>query len=139
MDDFGIGAAALGAFRAVLLAMRGTGRTTRLIERYQPGDRVIFTTTREAERVARIAKEKHGKNMDWSVCDPKAPGSVFSLPRGTPKGRMHFDHSWLEDFYEHKLATAGNELRHIQDQSSGFGEPHRETQEAARMRSTFRI
>jgi hypothetical protein len=45
---------------------------------------------------------------------------------------MHFDHTWLEIYYEERIAEAGRELRHIQDNASGYGEPHRKAEEAAR-------
>jgi hypothetical protein len=136
MDDFGIGVAALGALRAVLMAMRGTGRTTRLIESLQDGDRVVFTNEREARRVERLAKDR-GKDIAWCVVDPKKPNDVYGYPQS--RGRLRFDHTWLEQYYEAELHSAAIRIRHIQDNASGRGEPHRQTQDAARMFSRFGI
>lgn len=136
MDDFGIGAAVRGCFRSVTDAMRATGRTTRLIERYQDGDRVVFHNSQEAKRVERLARER-GKDLSWSVVNPRDPRDIFNHP--SSKGRTHFDHSWLEMFYSHRIQQMTDEVRDLQDQSSGFGEPHRETREAAQMISKFRV
>ena len=137
MDDYGIAAAVRGCFRSVTAAMRATGRTTRMIERYQEGDRIIFATKVEADRVCYVARDLHDKEIDYSVCDPKHPEKVIEGPRGTPKGRVIFDHAWLEQFYDHRIAQMGDEVRHLQDQASGYGQPHRETREAAKMISKF--
>ena len=133
MDDFGIGAAAQGALRAILQASRATGRTTRLLERYQDGDRVVFASEQAAQEFARLLRE-HGKSpLDYHVIDPRDPQQLFSMPRGTPRGRMHFDHTWLEIYYDLQIMRAMKEIRYLQDETSGHGQPHRATREQAEM------
>jgi len=136
MDDFGIGAAVLGAYRSVMLAMRGTGRTTRLLERYQEGDRIVFVDERQASLAERKAADM-GKRIRWIVVDPAEPHKL--MHDAPSKGRTHFDHVWLERFYELQIERATQDVRKMQDEVSGFGEPHRQTREAARMISQFRI
>ena len=142
MDYFGIGAAARGAFRAVLLATRGTGRTTRLVADLRENDLVVVLNAnhgRELERKARDA----GKSCRWVAADPLigdvANGRAAEKMRGWDgNGRLIFDHAWTEAYYEQVLVDAGSDLDRM---TSAY--QRRETmgtsQEAISMRSKFNI
>ena len=129
MDAYGIGAALQGAARIYFQSARRTGRTTALLESLKDGDRVIFSDSREADRVGRLAREL-GVKIQCLVIDPKDPRRLFE--RGTSEGRTIFDHSWVEAWYMQALQGASMELDHLQRESSGWGVAHAETRLAAR-------
>lgn len=128
MDHFGIGAAILGAARIYIQSARRTGRTTSLVESVKDGDRICFADKREAERVRRLCLER-SINVECITVDPKQADRIFD--RGTPQGRTLFDHSWVEQYYLAAIERASADIDHLQQQASGFGEPHRETRRRA--------
>lgn len=138
MDDFGISAAAYGCFRAVMATMRRTGRTTRMIERYQDGDRIVFVTEAQARYAVRLARDKYNKEINYAVCDPKYPESIFERPPPT-EGRVTFDHVWVEQFYDHEISQIGVHLMRLQDMMSRKARPPRLTPEAEQVRAKFKI
>ena len=128
MDHFGIGAAAQGAFEVYVASARQTGRTTSLVESLKDGDRVIFINYVEARRVERMCEDR-GIKIETQVVDPRSPSKVFE--NHTARGRVIFDHSWVEDFYRLALQNASKELDHLQVESSGYGFKHYETRQRA--------
>ena len=128
MDHFGIGAAMRTANLIYNQAARRTGRTTSLIESLKDGDRVVFINRMEADRVQRLCRER-GTKVDCIVIDVEA---AFELAHRAPsKGRTLFDHTWVEQFYLHKIEQAGREIDHLQRETSAFGTPHIETRRTA--------
>ncbi len=134
MDNYGIGAAALGGFRIAMAAQRRSGRTTDMLDSLKPGDRVVFLNERERQRVTALAKER-GIDLDGIVCEP----GNWPIERGTPKGRLIFDHSWVEAYYADTIQRAIDDLKHYTVELSGYGEAHRETRRAAQNISRFRL
>jgi hypothetical protein len=128
MDHFGIGAAMRGITQIYIQSARRTGRTTSLVESVKNGDRIIFVDNNEAERVKRLCLER-GVKVECIVIDPKKPGDVFK--RGTPEGRTLFDHSWVEQYYVNAIEFAKNDIDRLQQQTSCYGEAHRETRRRA--------
>lgn len=125
MDAFGIGNALRGQARCYFQTARRSGRTTALLESLRDGDRVIFATKKEADRVKRLAKQMD-KEIEILVAPPKAPhDKLFSV--GTPKGRTIFDHSWVEQFYLDSLDDSARWLDNMQRELSGPGAAHAET------------
>lgn len=124
MDHFGIGAAMQGMARIYCQSARRTGRTTSLVESVKAGDRIVFADSREAERVRLLCLER-GVEVECIVVDPKTPERAFE--RGTPEGRSIFDHSWVEQWYLLALENARAGLDHLERETSGYGEAHRET------------
>ena len=59
MDAFGIGQAMEGTALTYFRASRQTGRTTSMIESLKDGDRVVFRTAGERDRVMRLLKERN--------------------------------------------------------------------------------
>jgi hypothetical protein len=128
MDFFGIGAAMKGMCRVYIQSSRGSGRTISLVEGVKDGDRVCFTNRQEADRVKRLFKER-GVNVECIVVSTREPQRIFE--RGTSQGRTIFDHSWVEEFYMDRMEECQKELEHLERQSSGYGEAHRETRRKA--------
>lgn len=136
MDHFGIGAALQGVAQVYFRSARRSGRTTSMVESLQTGDRVVFADPREAERVRRLCRER-GQDVECLVLPPK---SRHELPqRGTPKGRLVFDHTWLEQFYLDQLAGAQAEVDYLQREFAGYGEAHRETNRRAEEIARWRL
>lgn len=130
MDFFGISAALKGSFRIYCQSSRATGRTTSLVESVKTGDRIIFTNGGEAKRFERLVKERDETiNIHTKVVDPRQPDKVYES--GSSQGRTIFDHTWVEQFYEEALNKSIEDLRYLQDQTSGYGEPHRNTRRKA--------
>lgn len=128
MDHFGIGAAIRSAALMYTQSARRTGRTTSLVESVKDGDRICFSDSREAERVRRLCIER-GVKVECIVIDPKTPERLFE--RGTSQGRTLFDHSWVEQYYLASIERAQADIDHLEKQSSGYGETHRETRRRA--------
>ena len=124
MDAYGIGAAIEGTAHIYLRSARGSGRTTALVESLKTGDRVVFTESREAERVKWLCREL-GVEIETTVVSPKQPDIIFE--QGTPTGRTVFDHSWVEQFYIEGLAKLQRDINYLQREVSGFGMAHVET------------
>lgn len=74
-------------------------------------------------------KEMGKEGIDCIVVPPKEPVRLFD--RGTSQGRTIFDHGWVEDYYMHGIECASREIDCFQKDSSGWGEPHRETRRKA--------
>lgn len=130
MDFFGIGNAIKGCIEIYRSVSHHTGRTTRMIYSLRPGDMVVFTNNREADRVARLCEERGVKDICFVVCDPKYPGKLFNY--GTQQGRCIFDHSWVEDYYQLAIEKVQNDIDSLQNELSGYSEAHIKTREAAK-------
>lgn len=126
MDHFGIGAAMRGMLLNYQYSSRRTGRTTSLVESVKDGDRIVFADRREAERVERLVKER-GVTVKCIVIDPKDPGRLMERGSLSGDGRTIFDHTWVEQFYTAAIERAASDIDHLQRETSGHGEAHRET------------
>lgn len=114
MDYFGMGAAARGAFRAVLMAMRGTGRTTRLVSDLRENDLVVVLNSDHGRRLERLAHAE-GKKAQWVAADPligdvRSGRAADRLHAWSGHGRLIFDHAWLEAYYDQCISDAINDL-----------------------------
>jgi hypothetical protein len=129
LDNFGIGAAILGAAEIYFRAARQTGRTTNLVESLKDGDRVVFDTYAKAKWFINNRLKGLGIDVECIAIPPEYPGKIFE--RGTSQGRTIFDHDWVEAFYLLRIKDLIKELDHLERESSGYGEAHRETLRAA--------
>ncbi|SET76632.1 hypothetical protein [Pseudomonas graminis] len=129
MDHFGIGQAMKGMARCYFQASRGTGRTTSLLESLKDGDRVCCASSKEADRLTRMFRERN-VGAEAIAVDPNTPQRIFE--RGTPEGRTIFDESWVEQYYLRALEAAAKDIDHLQREASGYGAAHIETRLAAR-------
>lgn len=136
MYQFGIGAAIEGAAKIYMQSARSTGRTTSMVDSVKDGDRICFMNSRESDRVKRLCLER-GVNVECIVIEPGLAERVFE--RGTPQGRLIFDHSWIEQYYLEAIKRAAAEIDRLQQQASGYGEPHRETRRRAEEMAKWRL
>ena len=130
-DFFGIGNAFKSMARVYSISARGSGRTLSLVESLKEGDRVWFTNAKEGVRVKHMCKER-GVTIEALVCEPSNPDRIFR--RGTARGKVIFDHSWVEQFYLNALENAERNIDLWQKESShadGQGEAHIETRRKA--------
>ena len=136
MDAFGIGSAMKSIVRTYIRSSRRTGRTSALVESLKDGDRVVFLTNGEGERVRSLCEER-GVGIRCLVCDPNDIDYVFQ--HGTSQGRTVFDHSWLEEYYQNVIEKAVDRVDYVQAQSSGYGEAHLKTKRQAVEISKWRV
>lgn len=142
MDYFGIGAAFRGACRAVVLAMRATGRTTRLVSDLRENDLVIVLNAEHGRHLERKVRES-GKVCRWVAADPLIGDVVHGraadrIRSWDGQGRLIFDHSWLEAYYDQVLVDAGSDLDKLtseRERRPGLGM----SADAVMMRSKFNI
>lgn len=140
MDYFGMGAAFRGACRAVILAMRATGRTTRLVADLRDNDMVVVLNAEHGRHLERKARDA-GKSCKWVAADPLI-GDVVNgrsaerIRSWDGTGRLIFDHAWLEAYYDQVLVDAGSDLDRLcseRERRPGLGA----SAEAMMMRSKF--
>ena len=91
---------------------RRTGKTQRLLDSLQDGDRVIFATPQEARH---FEQRCHPKKIQCLVRIPNF--GELPLPRGA--GRTVFDHGWVERFYEGRIMGAAATIRELETEMSG--------------------
>jgi hypothetical protein len=115
-DFFGIGQAIKGAAFIYFASARRTGRTTSLVESLHDGDRVVFTNSREADRVKRMCKDR-GVKITTVVIDPKEPTRLLEYGY-SHSGRTVLDHTWVEQYYSNSLENTFKELTNFQREMS---------------------
>jgi hypothetical protein len=137
-DHFGMGAGLTGAARIYFQAARRSGRTAALVDSLKSGDRVVFTTQREARRVKDLCRDR-GVDIDTFVCSPAQAQSLFFRPSPTGDARTLFDHQWVQEYYQNALDNAQREVARLQTELSGTGQAHEETRQAAQEIAKWRI
>lgn len=95
------------ALTGYVAGSRQTGRTTRMLEVCNSGDVVICSNDRHADYIRTRAKQL-GKSVVVVVMDTslRNPEKVY---RHRPE-KIHFDHSWYEEYYENMIQGAAKEL-----------------------------
>lgn len=138
MDEFGFGTALLGVLRVLRMTARATGRTRRMIERCSDGDIIIFTNAKEAQRVESIAARQHNKKLHCIVVEELSLGRVLDEPKLQGlRGRVHFDHSWVEDYHERKVVMTMRDLASVLEQVSRAPPTGAVSQDAERSEQVF--
>jgi len=127
MDFFGIGKALHHCVANYIKTSAQTGRTTALLASLEDGDRVVFHSEKEAQRVKDLALHR-GVTILTEVLDPK---HVHIHDLGTSQKRTILDHQLIERFYQHKLECCSRDLRMLEREWSGNGAPHLETKRTA--------
>lgn len=136
MDFFGIGLAVKAAASIYFQGARQTGRTTALLGSLKDGDRVVCVDAVQAERLRRQAVER-GLTIETVVVSPTTPERLRE--RGTPPGRLIFDHVWVERYYMAAIERAQRDIDGLQRQYGGHGEAHLETRRMAAELAKWRI
>ena len=78
MDDYGIGALALGGFRMLMRSLRQTGRTSRLVLSVQDGDVVVFLRKQDADDfLRRMRKQRPDVGVRTLIVDLADPNDLF--------------------------------------------------------------
>jgi hypothetical protein len=109
MDEYGYGAAMRSGLEIFEMASRQSGRTMRLIERVNDGDRIICSTQKEADRLRRLLREVGKEKVSVSAIDPRTdPRERDARP---PIGRTFFEHTWV---FQHFVETIRREIEHIE-------------------------
>jgi hypothetical protein len=124
MDHFGIGAVMKNMVRMYSQVARRTGRTTSLVESVKNGDRIVFDSAAEAERVRHLVRER-GATVECIVIPVDDVRRLFERPPS--EGRTIFDHTWIEQFYQREIDKCAAHIDTFERESSGYGAAHRET------------
>ena len=113
MEDYGIGGAAKMALLVLAQASRRSGRTSRLVERAQPGDRIIVSTEIEKRRVQQLLTRAGKIDVAVRVCSPLRDERAWHL--GTnPTGITLFDADWVEQWYLNRIERAQLDFEKMQ-------------------------
>jgi hypothetical protein len=134
MDTFGIGAAIAAMVDVYSMSSRHSGRTTALVESVKNGDRIYFLNSKEAQHVHRLCRER-GVDVECVVAPIDNPLKNFN----TSQGRAMFDHRWVEEYYKSVILRAQREIKQMEEMTSGYGAPHRETKRKAIELSKWQI
>lgn len=124
-DIFGISSAIQGVAEVYFRGARQTGRTNGLLDHVKAGDTVVFVSQQTAQIFEARCRERGIDRVRSVVVSANSPESIFMLPM--TKGRLIFDHVWLEEYYRLEILKISQRLDHIATQASGYGEPHLET------------
>lgn len=111
MSGINVGVAMMALQRVYFQAGRRTGRTQAMVASLQDGDRVVFTSSKEARRVEHMCRDK-GIGIIPIICDhPRNLDKRISMGGGgRPNSRTVFDHLWVEMFFETSLVESVNWL-----------------------------
>lgn len=91
------------------MTARRTGRTTAMLAAAQPGDLIIVATENEMRRLRKmIADAHHGDKIQVVAMNPQRLNHLGSMRRNYRA--IHFDHDWLERFYQDALSSASSAL-----------------------------
>lgn len=134
-DLFGISNALRGVAEIYFRSARRSGRTTALLGSVKPGDVVVFRATAQAKAFERLCRERDIEGVKTTVVPPEEPTRIFDQP--TAKGRLIWDHDWLEAHHLWAIDHTAQYLKRISDAASGPGEAHIQTQLAARERARW--
>lgn len=114
MEDFGVGGAAKMALHLFEHASRGSGRTTRLVDRVQPGDRIIVATAPERIRLERLLRDAGKDGVAVRVCSPANDDQAWRLGTNST-GVTLFETSWVEAWYRDRVERAQRDLAQLQE------------------------
>lgn len=101
-DPWGVGEALAMAMKMYIHTKRATGRTTMLLDSLKEGDMVICATTREAQRIERLARGRGFEHVIAVGRDPTIGRSALSQIHQDmiqTKRRIVFDHTYFEALY----------------------------------------
>ncbi|WP_460231509.1 hypothetical protein [Agrobacterium radiobacter] len=91
------------------MTARRTGRTTAMLAAAQPGDLIIVATENEMMRLQRKLAVTH-KDREIQVIAMNPQRLEHLGPMRRNYRAVHFDHDWLERFYQTALFSASSAL-----------------------------
>jgi len=109
-DSYGVLASALTGLRVYEQAARRSGRTMRLLEQVQDGDRII-TTNVEADRIRRELGQMGKHRVEVVALSIDADPRRYST---LPRGRTFFDHMFVHAFMVRACEDAAGYLDRMQ-------------------------
>lgn len=113
MDDR-IGAMLDVAMHVYIDSSRQTGRTTRMLSEMQESDVVVCASTPVARNIEHLARSTMGKRIKCVVVEPRNLHDCFYKLRGVA-GKVHFDHTWIEQFYREEIKHISSKLLGLQN------------------------
>lgn len=91
------------------MTARRTGRTTAMLAAAQQGDLIIVATENEMMRLRKkLAATRDENKIQVVAMNPQRLNHLGSMRRNYRA--IHFDHDWLERFYQNALSSASSEL-----------------------------
>jgi hypothetical protein len=91
--------------------LRGTGRTTSMLDRMKDNDVGVFASHVEARRFVALAKSC-GKDVLVTVVDPKEPVE-FSRPLSRDT-QFVLDHNWIEEYLQNTIQYVSERIGDIE-------------------------
>lgn len=91
---------------------RQSGRTTRMISSLDDGDTIVCTNSAHARILQMQIQQEHGKIVRCIAAAPHRIEQYIDTLRGLP-GNVVFDHTWIEDYYQHQIECASLHLQQI--------------------------
>lgn len=119
-DIFGIGAGIRSVISIFLSNARGTGRTTFLVNGLRNGDLVIVSNENTGSRIERAfmnLESRRGERIHWKVVKPGNFHEIRFNPNN--RGRLVFDHVWVELTYKQAVEDVEHKISQIQKHASG--------------------
>ncbi|MDO8421156.1 MAG: hypothetical protein Q7S99_03245 [Parvibaculum sp.] len=114
-DEYGFAASALTGMQIYEHAARGSGRTSRLVERATSYDQIVVATAKERDRLERLCRDA-GKKPKIFVCDPR--DDIRRTVGTAPRGRTFVDHVWTLKWFEAAVERAASQLQEMQADAS---------------------
>jgi len=116
VDEFGFAAAGLAGLNMFETTMRGSGRTSRMIERLTDNDQLIVATPKERERIERLLRKAGKSKVRVYAVEPTAHPLRYV---GTaPAGRTYYEHTWVYAYFTASIVAAARELTSFQREMS---------------------
>lgn len=112
MIDYGMGAATRAAMDMFNMGCRQTGRTLRMCENANPGDRIVAHDERAKRYIERILRDIAKENVEVVAIPVSLHGDHLARLRPA-SGRLMFDHNWVEQFYMARIGNAQADIRRI--------------------------
>jgi hypothetical protein len=112
MDFFGLGQGVRGAMEVYFRAARRTGRTQRLVQNLNEGDRVFTHSSQEARRIRDMARDRGIHQLDVIPVDRPTMQRMHDVMfrMGQARGKVIIDHMLLEEIYKREVLDIGTEL-----------------------------
>lgn len=117
-DFFGIGPAIRAALGIYRTAARDSGRTTRLLQALQSGDRVICQNIAAMRDMQRLLRERGFERDAVQVRILPAEDHYRLVELERIQGRTYFDHAWVETYYQVHFDRAESEFARIDEHFS---------------------